>query len=522
MSSLLPSQLLSLASRFALTLSLVLGGLPVGAIGWTGERPKLVVVLVIDQFRSDYMSKFRHEFRKDGFLALTNDGAFYPVAEYEIMQSMTGPGHAVIMSGALPYQMGIPLNEWYSQKTRAPEYCVEDFNVQVVDTRAGIPKREAKDTYNRSSPKNFYGSSVGDELKNMGLKSRVVTVAQKDRSAVLMGGKRADLAFWLDRGGWVSSTYYRPDGKLPAWLEKLTQSLPADKDCNWKGPCGVEQTARAAIAALMNERLGQGPAPDILAVSFSGHDMLGHHSGTDTPEMRLMTLAEDKAVAEIRKAVARSVPGGLKNVVFVLTGDHGVAPVPEEVRPLGMDAGRIDELALLKKLNADLNSRIGKPKQGEWIAHVADFNFYIDEHNARAAKKELKQLENWMKAALLKEDNFAFVFTRSDFEAGLVPPRDVGRRVQNTYFPGRSGHVVGIVRPFYIDAGKHKANHVSSYTYDRTVPLILSGFGVRKGLYAEKAHITDIAPTLSFILGVLPPALNDGRVLHEALLLKAR
>jgi len=484
-----------------------------GASGWTSTKPKLLVVLVIDQFRADYLSRFQSEFRKDGFKALMRDGAYYPLAEYDILQSMTGPGHATILTGAYPYQMGIPLNEWYSQDLKGVLQSVGDPSAQNIG-KSRYPNEPA------SSPKNLIGSTVGDELKNIGLKSRVISISLKDRAAVLLAGKRGDLALWLGQEGWMTSSYYRKDGKLPAWLAAFNKTVPGKDKCEWGAECGVRETLRATRAILENEKLGTGSDPDVLAVSFSSHDMAGHKFGPLHPIMKTVTLAEDQAIAEIRAAVAKQVPGGLKNVVFVLTADHGVAPVPEEVKPAGLDAGRVDEKVLLKRVNDDLQNKFGKAAGGNWIAHVADFNFYLDEESVRAGKLKISDLEARIKSLVRQEPGIAHVITSTEYESRVLPPGVLGRQAMRTYYPGRSGHVVGLVKPFYLETGKHLGNHMTSYSYDRMVPLIISGYGVKPGLYAERAEVVDIAPTLSFLLGILPPALSEGRVLSEMILKK--
>jgi predicted AlkP superfamily pyrophosphatase or phosphodiesterase len=243
-------------------------------------------------------------------------------------------------------------------------------------------------------------------------------------------------------------------------------------------------TVAAAKSALVGEKLGQTKSNDILAISFSSFDIAGHHFGPNSNEMREMTVAQDKAIAEIRAAVAAQVPGGLKNVLFVVTGDHGVAPKPEYLSETGIDSGRINEPALMKEINEDLNKKFGNPPKRTWMAYTTEFNFFIDEENVREAKLDLRRVEN---------------------------------EINKTYFIGRSGHVVGIQKPFYVNDTKGSANHMTGYTYDRTVPIILSGFGIKNGIYSGSAAVVDIAPTISFLLGVLPPALSEGHVLSQAL-----
>ncbi len=483
---------------------------PALAASWAPTKPKLVVVMVIDQFRADYLSRYRSEFRKDGFQALMNNGAYYPYGEYDVLQAMTAPGHATILTGAYPYQMGIPINDWYDQKTHSDMYCVEDRDVKSVGS----------DSATSASPKNLIGSTVGDELKNVDSGGKVVGLALKDRAAVLLAGHRADLAFWWDmkKLRWVTSSYYRKDGKLPEWLEKLNVKNQA-KTCDLGEVCGVDLTVAAFKAALTGENMGRSAGPDILAVSFSTHDIAGHRFGPNSPQIKKITLAEDKAVAEIRAAVAAQVAGGLANVLFVLTGDHGVAPAPDYLKDTRLPSGQVSEPELIKSINEMLTKKYGASDKGGWIATSTDFNFFLDEEKIRGAKLDIHKMQTDIKALLLQTPEFAQVVTADDIEAGKLPPGAFARQLQKTYYPGRSGHVIALLKPFYIMKEEKKATtHMTGYAYDRMVPILFSGFGIKNGLFAEKAEVIDIAPTLSFILGVIPPALSEGRVLSEALL----
>lgn len=254
----------------------------------------------------------------------------------------------------------------------------------------------------------------------------------------------------------------------------------------------------------------------MLTISFSSHDYAGHRYGPNSTEMRDMTVAEDKAVADIRSAVQAQVPGGLKDVLFVLTGDHGVAPSPEYLSAAGVEAGRIDEHGLVKEMNLALNKKYGQPKQREWVRSSQDFNFFLDEENIRQAKLNLGAVEADLKEILIKNPAFAHVFTGSEYENHQLPPGMFARKIEKTYYRGRSGHVVAIQKPFYINGTKGGASHMTGYVYDRTVPIIFSGFGIKNGLYPT-AEVVDIAPTIAFLIGVLPPALSEGHVLSQAL-----
>ena len=485
-------------------LSLVLAlGFQARAEPWATTRPRLFVVLVIDQFRADYLSRFQAEFRPDGFKALMKTGAYFPYGEYDILQCMTGPGHATILTGAYPYQMGIALNEWYDQSTHKPTYCVQDDKYKLFSDRSapGI------------SPRWLVGTTVGDELKNSGAKSKVIALALKDRAAVLLGGKRADLAFWYDNKSarWTTSEYYHQE---PSWLAPLNAQL---KPCNLEQPCGAEMTVAAFKAALHGAALGRGPDPDLIAVSFSSHYFAGHHFGPNSEAMHQMTLADDRAVADIRRAVAAEVPGGLSRVVFVLTGDHGVAPSPEYLKDTGVEAGHIDEKSLVTEIESALKTRFGSAKQGPWIAFCEDFNFFVDEASLQAAKVNMREVQAEIKDVLASKPFFAHVIAQTDIADGHIPPGQFARQIGHTYFRGRSGHVIAIPRPFFINAAKNSASHMTGYAYDRMVPILFSGYGVRSGLFADPTEVVDIAPTLSFMAGVLPPALSEGHVLRQAL-----
>ena len=485
-------------------------------------RPKLILTLVIDQFRADYLTRFEGEFLAPrtksgeigGFRHLMSQGAYFPMGEYEILHSMTGPGHATILTGAYPYLMGIPVNDWYDPGTRDRVYCTEDSAQEIVGFKT--TKKHLG-----TSPKNLIGSTVGDELKNAGYPSRVVSLALKDRAAILMGGSRADLAMWFDKdaGHWVSSTFYRPDRKLPDWVTTLNQNLHAKQPCDLETECGLEMTEVAAEAALQEYKLGQGKATDLLAVSFSSHDYAGHHYGPNSPQLETMTLAEDRLISKLLNVVKKRVPGGLANVVVVLTGDHGIPPIPELVKKAGVDAGRLTPEKDSAAIESYLETKYGKPAQGKWMPYVADNNFYLNEDAVREKKLDLAAVEEEVKPLLIKNPGVFFVFSRADYLARKLPPGMLEKQILKTYFPKRGGNLVVIPKPFYMEGGggSYEVTHMTGFSYDRTVPIILSGFGFQAGVYPQTAHVVDIAPTLSFLAGTIPPALSEGRVLSEAM-----
>ncbi len=529
------------------------------------SRPKLVLMLVIDQFRADYLTRFATRFeaaagkdgRVGGFRYLMEKGAYFPLAEYDVLQSMTCVGHATVLTGSYPYLNGIAINDWFDREHGKPEYCVEDHSHHLVGiTTDG--KNEGG-----TSPKNLHASTVGDELKNAGGGSKVVAIALKDRAAILMGGHRADLALWFDgkSAQWISSTFYLPSpSKLPEWVGKLNASLSKHlgEEMTWKLgtetatglsisedtkdlegygqigsrfphkakvgtkgalmlPYGIEKTTEAAIHAIDAMKLGQGKNADLLAVSYSSHDMVGHVFGPNSRELEEYTVLEDRSIAQLINHVRATVPGGLANVTIVLTADHGIPPVPEYLTRDRVEAGRIDETALRKKLNAQLNDKFGKPSAGEWIPGSGDLNFYLNRPAIEAKGIARRDVENEVKSALLKLPELDFVFTGTDYAERRLPPGMHERQILHTFIPDRSGDVVAIPKPYFVVYPSGTTHH-TGYSYDRYVPLVLAGRGIRPGRFATHAGVIDIAPTLSFILGLIPPNMSEGRVLGEALI----
>lgn len=512
------------------------------------KKPKLVVTIVIDQCRSDFLTRFSERLQKQkngGLTRLMKTGAYFPVAKYDILQSMTCPGHATIVTGAYPYQMGIPLNTWWDAAKKSTVYCAQDENSPIVG-------RDAKSSEGLS-PHRLVGSTVGDELKLAGYGSKVVTVAIKDRSAIMLGGHQADLALWIEDGKWVSSKYYLPGNELPVWVVDLNKNLEKEKGTTFKWTAkgqasgltkpfdekrglvrevkagskesfatqyGVKLTTDAAVRALREFKLGKGTGPDFLGVSYSSHDLLGHAMGLQSQELEELTMYEDESIGELLQAIDKSV--GLKNTVFVFTGDHGVAPAVDIAKSRKMPAGHFVMKELLAELNAGLEKELGKSSVGDWIARAGAFNFYLEPEVLADKKKSRSQVEAVLKKLILKpgeaglptRDGVHQVFTRTEWEERRLPPGRFQRQIMKTYIPAVSGDVVLIPKPFWDEKGAF-ATHLTGYSYDQSVPLIIAGGGARPGVYAKDVEIVDIAPTLSFILGLVPPSGSDGRVLHE-------
>jgi len=566
---------------------------------WPGEAPPaLTVVISIDQLRGDYLYRFRDLFLPatdgetlGGFAFLLERGAYFASAKFEHYPLFTGPGHAVILTGAHPYKSGIVGNDWWDTAGRRPVYCVDDERYEVVGAAEGSKASPM-------GPANLKATTVGDELKMATAgRSKVITLAIKDRAAILLGGHAQDLSLWFDTAGgrWISSTAYCRDGSLPAWVEALNdEQIPAQalgKDwtttlsestlsgrsmvarhlkgdvpegfgyefphhigaeatkANFKAFCMIPAandfvftTAERAIEA---EKLGRRDAPDLLAINLSPNDYIGHAFGPNSPEVLEMTVATDRALSKFINYLARTIPGGMDNVAFVLTADHGVSPIPEDVvePPFNLGGGRFEVAALVSTISESLTRRYGQPAGGSWFATTPDNAdgsdpsksgafidgaVYLNPEAVRAAVETRKagsrmELEMFAADAVISAgiSGVYACYSRAQILQGAVADTDMNRALANGIHPRLSGDLIVIPEPFNLEdpaAGDHATTHGSPYTYDTHVPVILCyPKMVTPGVYFGKASPADIAPTLSLILGVEFPSGCDGRPLSEAL-----
>jgi predicted AlkP superfamily pyrophosphatase or phosphodiesterase len=387
-------------------------------------RPRLVVVISVDQFRADYLTRYADLFapaecrgRVGGFKYLMTRGAWFVDARYQHYPLSTGPGHATILTGAHPYQHGIVGNDWWDPANRKLVYCVDDPRWKVVGAAASSTARPM-------GPLNLRSSTVGDELKLATAgRGKVVGVSLKDRAAVLLGGHAADAAVWYDEDGgrWISSTAYCRDGKLPAWAEQVNGERVPDRSLGstWQpqvaqevlaartfvptvvgeGPYRMGRTFPHAVGsspdrqnyaaftltpaandyvlhtaerAVEAEQLGGDCTPDVLAINLATVDYAGHAWGPYSPELLDLVVRTDGALADFFNFLDGRVEGGLKSVVIVLTADHGVAPVPEDAASLafGLSAGRVSPAAVVKQVRQALTERFGEPVGGTWFSEV--------------------------------------------------------------------------------------------------------------------------------------------------------
>ncbi len=468
-------------------------------------KPKLILLFVVDQFRADFYSRLHKEFlpagtdqKPGGFRYLISKGAYYPTAEYKVMEAMTCPGHSIISTGAYPAETGIIANEWYDRASKRQIKCIDD------------------DQYG-ASPLRLTTSTFGDELKIISPSSKVISVSLKDRAAIMLGGHSANAALWLGDKGWETSTYYAP--QIPKWAATVNEKWLRHKYSKMDikklvgEPKSVEWEADLAIKAIESEKLGQRTVPDVLAISFSAYDIAGHRFGPLSKEVADDAVGIDRQISRILQ-VTRQKLGSLKDVVIVLTGDHGMPPSVIKSQDIRLKAGKIDSLDFYKRVNDRLNKKFGKSKK-PWIKDGVYLNYYLDPDVLADEKVSLEDAADEVKKVALELPGVYHVFTASEFEKGLAYPPFLKAEISNQFRPGSSGDIVILPEPFFMGKDSNYVTHMTGFSYDRYVPLVIVGSSIKPGVYSNSAEVVDLAPTLSFILHQLPPAKASGRILNE-------
>lgn len=505
------------------------GTAPAAKTATPARKPKLVLMIVVDQFRADYLWRFREQYN-GGFARLMSHGAMFVDAHYEHFPTVTAIGHSTVLSGATPSISGIIGNDWYDRASGKSITSVVDGSLNLL----GAPGAA-------SSPHRLLVSTVGDELKSNGRgKPKVIGISIKDRSAILPAGRMADGAFWFDNktGNFVSSTWYFPE--LPQWVAGFNASRSVDQwlSKSWvsienskaepflsmgaepsekyyaqmqRTPFGNEILEMLAEKAIEAEQLGQRGDTDLLSVSFSSNDYVGHEVGPDHPKVRDIAIRTDRTLARLFAYLDKKV--GMANVLVAFSADHGVSPTAETQQSRRMPGGRLSEPKMQETVEKALSARYGGTK---WVVGRSGPTMYLNYDLMRQMKLDPKQVRATGAEALRTFPHIARVYT-SD-ELLTMAPRDfVDRRVRAGYHQERGGDIYPVTEP-YFTYGKDGASHGSPYKYDSHVPLVLMGPGVRPGKYATHAAVNDIAPTLSALLEVETPSGSVGRVLHEALL----
>jgi predicted AlkP superfamily pyrophosphatase or phosphodiesterase len=502
------------------------------------ETPRLVVAILVDQLRYDYLERYHDQFAANGFRLFTRDGTFMTFARYDYCPTVTGPGHASFLSGATPAMHGIVANDWIDRKTHKGVYCCDDPSVKAVGTTNG----------SKMSPRNFVGANFADQMR-LHFRSHVISVSMKDRGAILPAGKKPAGAYWFDfkTGNFVTSSYYVKE--LPEWVKKFngrrrardfagrpwnrlvdSRHYPDPDSARGEGslagetnsvfphrvifsekdgydaimptPFGNQLLAEFAEAAVEGEGLGQGSQPDLLCVSFSGVDAGGHRFGPYSQEVQDIMLNLDRQLAGFFRYLDRKV--GLPHVVMVLTADHGVTPNPEYAVEQGLDGQRWNEADAFVELLNQLTAKFGA---GKYFLMPALYggNLYFNHDTLKERKVTPAEVSTFIREWALASGKFQACYTREQLLDGRAPGL-IGRLVFNGYNGERGGDMVLIPKPFVIpSSGTSGTTHGSPYTPDTHIPVLFYGSGFKRGRYADEFYITDIAPTLCAALHIDEP-----------------
>ncbi|HVV73097.1 MAG TPA: alkaline phosphatase family protein [Verrucomicrobiae bacterium] len=517
---------------------LFISSLSFGVFAYAGP-PKLVVAILVDQMRYDYLERFNEQFTSNGFRLFMDHGAFLTFAHYNYVPTVTGPGHASFLSGSTPMMHGIIANEWFDRRTGKAVGCVEDPNVEGVGALKGK---------GRASPRNFIGGTFADELR-LRFNSKVIGVSMKDRAAILPAGKKPAGAFWFQArtGEFITSSYYM--NQLPAWVVDFNQrkraadfseqtwkrlldagSYPETDNEPWEGnfkgeklpvfdhaaqksndgfdglgttPFANQLLAEFAESAIRGENLGGTGHPDLLCVSFSAVDAIGHRFGPYSQEVHDAVLRLDRQLSDFFSYIDQQI--GLSNVVMVLTADHGVAPVPEFAAANGLDGRRLDESAFLVDLEKRLKDEFG-PGRFVLSPRLYTGNLYLDHKVLKENEASLSEVVARIRDFALESGKFQACYSRDQILDGRATG-PIGKLVTNGYNPERGGDVILVEKPFSIpEPGKTGTTHGSPYSYDTHVAVLFYGAPFKAGRYADDFSITDIVPTLCAALHMNEPA----------------
>ena len=521
----------------------------------SSNKPKLVVGIMVDQMRWDYINKFKAHFASsNGFLRLVNEGATCDFTMIPYVPTVTAVGHASVYTGSVPALNGITGNNWFDNFSQKSVYCVDDNTVNSV----GIENSAA----GKMSPANLWTTTIGDELKiATNFKSKVIGLSIKDRGAILPAGHSADGAFWYDSktGNFISSTYYA--AQLPTWvsnynnqhrvdslytkgwnlsLAKAIYEANCDQDQNdyESTPLGKEQKvfpyslsqfigkdygkiastplgntllADLAEQAIINEKMGQDDITDLLAISFSSPDYIGHSFGPDSWETMDGYIKLDATLAKLFAVLDKQV--GKNNYTVFLTADHAVAHVPGFSKKHQLPGGNISEEQLKKDLG---NYIASKGFDAKLISTIREYNVHFNGTLMETLGIERARLVQLCKQFLEKQsDILQVVDARNAATAPL--PATLRERIANGFNAQRAGDLFIVTKSGYVDGYATGTSHGVLYNYDAHIPLLFWGKGIQHKVVNTPTYMTDIAPTITTLLGIQMPSGAIGKPIVEVL-----
>lgn len=538
---------MSRAMRFILSICLVVFCLPPCFGDAYDAKPKLVVILVFDQFRGDYLDRYRAEFKaKNGWNLFLKQGAHFTDCYYDYANLVTAAGHATIGTGAYTDGHGIPLNEWYEpgpDGTLRAVSSVADDRYTLVGAPAGT-----KDLTG-ASPHRELATTLGDELVlATGGRARVYGVSMKDRAAILTSGHATKGAFWVDHetGVWETSTYWMKE--LPAWAQQFNASDHASvarKDSGIEEGSFYELVGRSvasvvyqldfAEALIAGEKLGNNPAhvPDMITISISSTDINGHAFGPDDPSQEKLIVQSDAALDAFFTFLDKTV--GLKNVMVAMTGDHGVATTEKAGQAMGMPVLGFSPEEFTKPLEQRLEAKYPLKGRGKYVLQMDNPYLLLSADAFEAAGVQEEEAENTARdmvreifagfvsrekdraAQKAEPPELTHVYTSTEMREGRLPQTQYGRLLAHSYSPYVGWALHLDFGPYQFPWHGSGTTHFSANSYDRHVPLEFFGSAFVPGTYHGVVAPVDIAATFASLLRINRPSAAVGRVLTEAM-----
>jgi len=522
------------------------------AHSFTLNRPKLVVGIVVDQMRWDFLYRYANRYSNNGFKRLLGEGFSCENTFIPYTPTVTAAGHTCIYTGSVPAIHGIVGNDWFDKNTQSKMYCSEDASVNTVGSSSPNGKQ---------SPHNLLVTTIGDELRlASNFKSKVIGVALKDRGSILPAGHSATAAYWYDTksGNWITSTYYM--SALPSWvnnfnnkklvdsfyakgwntlypLDTYTQSTADEKEYETKAfgtdqtkfpyslkqfegknyqtiattPYGNTMTLEMAKTVLDNEQLGSSAQTDMLCVSLSSTDYVGHSFGPNAIETEDTYLRLDKDLAAFFNYLDEKVGKG--QYTLFLSADHGVAHVPGFMKENKLPGGLFVESEVTKQLNTVLKEKFGIDKA---VAGVMNYQVHLNHTYIDSVNADEAAINKVIINTLQKNETISQVFVLKDLATTPLNSK-MKEMLTNGYYPTRSGDIQLVLKPGYIDFGKTGTSHGVWSPYDAHIPCLFYGWGIKAGHTNRETYMTDIAATITALLHVQMPSGCVGKVVEEAL-----
>lgn len=518
------------------------------------HSPKLVVGIVVDQMRYDYLTRFWDQYGEGGFKRLVNQGFNCKNHHFNYAPTSTGPGHASVYTGTTPAVHGIIGNDWYDKEIGKDVYCAGDDSYASVGTTSDA---------GQMSPHRMLTTTITDELRlHTQKRGKVIGVAVKDRGAVLPAGHAANAAYWFEggaTGNWITSSYYMD--ALPQWVTDFnnsdaveaykktwntlkpietyaesgtdantyegkfkgenTSSFPHDLPQLWEAngqfgllrstPFGNSITADFALAALEGEDLGGDTITDFLAISFSSTDYVGHFFGVNSKEIEDTYIRLDQDLARVLSTLDEKVGEG-EYTVF-LTADHAAIDVPAYLKDSKIPAGYLDMGLIKEKFNEFLQYKYGTT---DVLKDLSNYQLFLDHKILANLDIDLKEAQEDMAKELLGYEGISQVYTGHQMWENNYT-KGIPYILQNGYNQKRSGDVLIVPNPGFISYSRTGSTHGSPQIYDTHVPLLLYGKGIKQGSTVNRTEIPDIAPTISALLGIAFPSGTTGRPIGEVL-----